>query len=61
VNCGVSSFEVFGQNAAIELGQKNLLTLYFTAKSNKFFNHHIFTSHARSGFCSPTADNTHTK
>jgi len=52
---------VFGQNAAIELGQKNLLILYSTAKSNISFSPHIFTSHAKFGFCSPVAESKLTK
>jgi hypothetical protein len=61
VNSGVFVFGVFGPNAAIELGQKNLFILYVTAKSSIIFNHCKLISRARFGSFSQVADNKLTK
>jgi len=50
-----------GPKEAIELGQNNLSILYSTAKSKIFFSPFIFTSQAKFGFFSPTADKTPTR
>jgi hypothetical protein len=61
VYCGVFILGVFGPNAAMELGRKNLFIQYSTDRSNMFFNPFTLTSRARLGSFSHVADSKPTK